>query len=198
MAWIRSRPTVAVLLGAACTVLPACTDNGNGVPEIQTITVAEQDTTPPQFAAFVAIENAQQLSPPTTGGGTGFATTVGPGTSAPRFRVFTTGDDLAILVNAFDDESGVQKIEIFKGQGTFSCTDDDLATTGGPGLGTVPAAPGKNPNVSPGDEVPRVEFGSDKIAVQPGQIHEVRVRVTDNYGNVENAAFRVDIACRAA
>jgi hypothetical protein len=196
---------VAGLLGMACGVLPACTDAGGGVPEIQKITVAVQDTTPPQFAAFVAIENGQQLTPPTTqpttGTATGFATTVGPGMNpTPRFRVFTPGDDLAILVNAFDDESGVQKIEVFKGKGTNSCSDDDddLATTSGPGLGARPPAPGKNANVSPGDEVPRVEFAGERIAVGPGEIHEVGIRVTDNFGNVSQGHFRVDMACRAS
>jgi hypothetical protein len=189
---------VAVLLGAACGLLPACT-SANGVPELEKITVAEQDTTPPQFAAFVSIDTGQQLSPTTTAGGTGFATTVGPSVSPqPEFVVFTPGDDLAIVVNAFDDESGVQMIDIRASSGSAPCTDGDLGSGAVPGLLGKPAALGKNASVKPGDEVLRVAFGRQKYSVRPGDKYLVYTRATDNYGNASEATFTVEIACRAA
>lgn len=191
-----SRRTVAALLLAAGT-LAGCTDDDN--PQAEKITVAPQDTTPPQFAAFVAMENAKQVSPPTTAGATGFSTTVGPGSPAGPFSVYPMDDELAIVVNAFDDESGIQKIEIYPKKGSASCPigDDDLASTGGPGLTGIPAAPGKNGSVMPGDQVPRVAFGSENVPVRRGTIVEVGMRVTDNYGNSSRANFRVDFTCNA-
>ena len=182
------------LLAAAGGLLPACETGANGQPQIETITVAAQDTTPPQFAAFVSIANGSQRTPPTTAGVTGFSTTVGPGPSPGPFTVFTPGDDLAILVNASDDESGIQKIEVLPNEGHSSCGGGP-GTTSGPGLGSLPAAPGRNAGVATGDEVPRWGFGGETVAVRPGDIVEVTMRVTDNFGNVSTGSFRVDLAC---
>jgi hypothetical protein len=191
---------VAGVLAVACGVLPACTDDA------PTVTVAQQDTTPPQFVALVGIENAKQLvppttAPPTTAGTTptppphGFAATISPGmTPPPSFTVASPGDNLAIVVNASDYESGVQRIQIDTGKGTQSCGfDGDDGSTSGPGLRPPPPVPGKNSNVSPGDEVPRDKLGSSTIPVRPADLLEVTIRAVDNYGNVSRAHFSLAV-----
>jgi hypothetical protein len=55
-----SRTMVATLLVAAGGLLAACETGANGTPQVETITVAAQDTTPPEFAAMVEIENGKQ------------------------------------------------------------------------------------------------------------------------------------------
>jgi hypothetical protein len=111
---------------------------------------------------------------------------------------FTPGDDLAIEVNAIDDESGVQMIDIRASSGSAPCTDGDLGAGAVPGLLAKPAPLGKNARVKPGDEVLRVAFGAQKYRVRPGDKYQVYTRATDNYGNASEAMFTVEIACRAS
>jgi hypothetical protein len=191
-----SRTMVAALLVAAGGLLAACETGANGTPQVETITVAAQDTTPPEFAAMVEIENGMQITPPTTAGtATGFSTTLGPGPGG-TFTVYTEGDNLGILVTAHDDESGIQKVEVLPNSGHSSC--GPIGVNGGPGLASMPPALGRNSGVNSGDEVPRWGFGGETVAVIPGDIVEVSLRVTDNFGNESTGFFRVDLACMPA
>lgn len=190
------RTMVAALLAAAGGLLPACETGANGTPRVETITVAAQDTTPPEFAAMVEIETGSQLSPTTTATTTtGWSTTLGPGPSGP-FTVYTPGDNLGILVTAHDDESGIQKVEVLPNSGHSSC--GPTGVNSGPGLASMPLPLGPNAGVNPGDDVPRWGFGGEAVAVGPGDIVEVNMRVTDNFGNETTGSFRVDLACSPA
>jgi hypothetical protein len=190
-----SRMMAAALLVAAGGLLAACETGANGTPQVETITVAAQDTTPPEFAAMVEIENGKQVTPPTTANTTtGWSTTLGPGPSG-TFRVYTEGDNLGILVTAHDDESGIQKVEVLPNSGHDSCSSGPIGTTSGPGLASMPLPLGPKAGVNPGDEVARWGFGNATVAVVPGDTVEVAVRVTDNFGNESTGSFRVDLAC---
>ena len=190
-----SRTMVAALLVAAGGLLAACETGANGTPQVETITVAAQDTTPPEFAAMVEIENGKQVTPPTTAGtATGFSTTLGPGPGG-TFTVYTEGDNLGILVTAHDDESGIQKVEVLPNSGHHSCSTGPIGTNSGPGLASMPLPLGPKSGVNPGDEVARWGFGNATVAVVPGDIVEVAVRVTDNFGNESTGSFEVDLTC---
>jgi hypothetical protein len=123
---------VAVLVGAAA----ACDDDGSSGGGI---TIQASDSTPPELSLSVAVA-----------GGTEKAT-VEPGGTAQTFTLPNRTGTLNLAATAKDEQTGVQRVQIWMTTTVTSCDSAGVCSGGNPTLPGQPLFESTQPAKSPGE-----------------------------------------------
>ena len=119
-------------------VLGGCGAGGDGGTPGDAVTVDGNDTTPPTL----------RLSAAETGGGNP-QVDVQPGGASATLTLRTKTESINVIAIARDDESGVQKVEIWVNKRTATCSAGRCTSTG-PGLLGSPRFQSTEPKQPPG------------------------------------------------
>jgi hypothetical protein len=138
---MSARTLTASLLFAF--VFGGCTNGGNGGTPTDGVTVDQNDATAPTL----------QLSAAETGGGNP-QVDVKPGDSPKALQLRTKTESINLIATARDDESGVQKLQIWVNKKTTLCSGG-TCTPAGPGLAGAPRFQSTEPKQPAGAVVSR-------------------------------------------
>ena len=124
-------------------VLGGCTGDGNGGTPTDGVTVDGNDATAPPL----------QLSAAETGGGNP-QVDIKPGDSPKTLQLRTKTESINLITTASDDESGVQKLQIWVNKKTTECSGGSC-TMVGPGTLSAPRFQSTEPKQPAGAVVSR-------------------------------------------
>jgi hypothetical protein len=141
-AHVAAARTLAPALVLAC-VLVGCSNDGNGSTPADAVTVDAGDSTPPTL----------QLSAAETGGGNP-QVDIKPGDPPKTLQLRTKTESINLIATAHDDESGVQRLQMWVGKRTTTCSGGSCSPSG-PGLQGAPRFQSTEPKQPAGAVVSR-------------------------------------------
>jgi hypothetical protein len=142
LAYVAAARRLATALLMAL-LLVGCSNGGNGSTPADAVTVDSGDSTPPTL----------QLSAAETGGGNP-QVDIKPGDPAKTLQLRTKTESINLIATARDDESGVQRLQIWVGKRTLTCSGGTCSPAG-PGLQGAPRFQSTEPKQPAGAVVSR-------------------------------------------